>query len=224
MCPESALPTLLLSVRFFVAAMSVLALCCCISVHFFRRRCYSRRVSRLTTSTSRRVRLADSLGGVPAEVLASLPVVVFAPTSTSTSIPTAIPVAAASATPVSAKLACAALDGECDDSSALALQAASLFDTCVVCMSDFVAGERLLVLPCRHRFHKACIAPWLSSHTVREPRGLLCGVAEWSCVEWSGVEWAGEEGVCDGWDQVARVMRAACASLSCRHVRRARRP
>jgi hypothetical protein len=103
-----------------------------------------------------------------------------------------------------------------------------------VCMSDFVAGERLLVLPCRHRFHKACIAPWLSSHTVREPRGLLCGAAEWSGVEWSGVEWsgvewsgvewAGEEGVCDRWGRVARVMRAACASLSCRHVRRARRP
>ena len=33
--------------------------------------------------------------------------------------------------------------------------------TCSICTEDFVAGEDLRVLPCNHRFHPACVDPWL---------------------------------------------------------------
>jgi len=35
-------------------------------------------------------------------------------------------------------------------------------DTCTVCFELFAGGDRLRVLPCLHRFHRACIDPWLS--------------------------------------------------------------
>lgn len=34
--------------------------------------------------------------------------------------------------------------------------------TCVICLSDFEAGDTLVVLNCQHEFHKDCITPWLS--------------------------------------------------------------
>ncbi|XP_057783843.1 E3 ubiquitin-protein ligase RING1-like [Salvia miltiorrhiza] len=37
---------------------------------------------------------------------------------------------------------------------------------CSVCLSEFVDGETLRLLPkCRHAFHVACIDTWLGSHT-----------------------------------------------------------
>ena len=33
--------------------------------------------------------------------------------------------------------------------------------TCSICTDDFVAGEALRALPCGHRFHPACVDPWL---------------------------------------------------------------
>jgi hypothetical protein len=33
---------------------------------------------------------------------------------------------------------------------------------CIVCQEAYVAGERVLTLPCAHVFHAACITPWLS--------------------------------------------------------------
>ncbi|KAE8700109.1 RING-H2 finger protein ATL78 [Hibiscus syriacus] len=37
---------------------------------------------------------------------------------------------------------------------------------CVICLSDFKHGDRVLILPiCNHRFHVGCIDKWLSSHS-----------------------------------------------------------
>lgn len=32
---------------------------------------------------------------------------------------------------------------------------------CAVCFEDFQAGEELRILPCLHRYHQACVDPWL---------------------------------------------------------------
>ncbi|OIT32186.1 ring-h2 finger protein atl78 [Nicotiana attenuata] len=37
---------------------------------------------------------------------------------------------------------------------------------CVICLSDFVAGDKVRVLPkCNHGFHVRCIDKWLNSHS-----------------------------------------------------------
>lgn len=35
--------------------------------------------------------------------------------------------------------------------------------TCSICLEDFVEGEKISVLPCKHAFHYKCIVPWLGS-------------------------------------------------------------
>ena len=34
--------------------------------------------------------------------------------------------------------------------------------TCAICMDDLEAGDGVLELPCRHVFHKPCLAEWLA--------------------------------------------------------------
>lgn len=37
-------------------------------------------------------------------------------------------------------------------------------DDCSVCLEHFLAGQLLIHLPCKHRFHPDCLTPWLESH------------------------------------------------------------
>jgi len=32
---------------------------------------------------------------------------------------------------------------------------------CSICLEDFVKNEEIRILPCNHKFHPACIDPWL---------------------------------------------------------------
>ncbi|KAJ1554027.1 hypothetical protein HK096_005297, partial [Nowakowskiella sp. JEL0078] len=42
-------------------------------------------------------------------------------------------------------------------------------DTCAVCMEDYLDGDMLRELPCKHLFHSTCIDKWLTSRSVQCP-------------------------------------------------------
>ncbi|KAI8913776.1 hypothetical protein DFJ77DRAFT_464522 [Powellomyces hirtus] len=44
-------------------------------------------------------------------------------------------------------------------------------ETCSICIADYAVGEKLRELPCRHRFHVACIDAWLLPNAATGSRG-----------------------------------------------------
>jgi hypothetical protein len=37
-------------------------------------------------------------------------------------------------------------------------------NTCAVCQTEYAEGDRLVHLPCLHRYHDECVTPWLEGH------------------------------------------------------------
>lgn len=57
-----------------------------------------------------------------------------------------------------------ALHRETLDTEQAAVSAATE-DACAVCYDIFAAGDEVLALPCSHRYHSACVTPWLRKAT-----------------------------------------------------------
>lgn len=60
--------------------------------------------------------------------------------------------------------------------------------SCSICLEDFVAGDKLRMLPCKHLYHHDCILPWLTE------RKTTCPLCKGQCKQTIGsVSALGEE-------------------------------
>lgn len=44
-------------------------------------------------------------------------------------------------------------------------ESADTATSCSICLSEYVRNEQILMLPCRHIYHRACVAEWLRAHS-----------------------------------------------------------
>ncbi|CAL9071501.1 unnamed protein product [Musa textilis] len=59
-------------------------------------------------------------------------------------------------------VACPPLSPSSSSSNVIATPEQHHRESCVICLEDFVGGEKLWELPrCKHRFHEKCIREWL---------------------------------------------------------------
>ncbi|VDI46458.1 E3 ubiquitin-protein ligase RNF13 [Mytilus galloprovincialis] len=54
------------------------------------------------------------------------------------------------------------------------------YDTCPICLEEFVENEQLWILPCKHEFHISCIKSWLEESKYSCPmcKGMVITIPD----------------------------------------------